>query len=120
MGMWREKQLEHTSLNLLRFRVEDQPTIRWQGFIFAVPGSSWDCNFVGCLWLTMRRCWGFLVRSLMKDMQRFKEWETAQSKPDDYGLQTTGRGWVGELYSLPAATFRLRNPRFNWGWWFHR
>ncbi len=35
---------------------------------------------------------GFLVRSLMKDVQKFREWETAQSKPDDYGLQITGRG----------------------------
>ena len=33
---------------------------------------------------------GFLYRSLKKDVEKFLEWERAQMKRDDYGLQITG------------------------------
>ncbi len=33
---------------------------------------------------------GFLYRSLKKDVEKFLEWEGAQMKRDDYGLQITG------------------------------
>ncbi len=32
---------------------------------------------------------GFLYRSLRKDVEKFLEWESAQVKRDDYGLQIT-------------------------------